>query len=243
MNEIDPRRIAITTALLVVFFVLGVGIVAYTQEKTAEQIRLNQEAVLLGQIVAVLPASHFDNNPAETAFVLPNPEQLNLGDSVLVAGVTPDAQDLAKAMRAGQVGFLATKDNQPKAVAVPVVTHRGYSGDIRLLVGVDAEQTITGVRVLQQNETPGLGDKILSSRTDWILAFDGRSLNDPASERWTVQKHGGEFDQFTGATISPRAVVEAVHQALVYVNTHYDQLFVMPSPKPDTMPIEEQANE
>lgn len=239
MNQIDPRRIAITTALLAVFFVLGVGFVAYTQEKTAEQIRLNQEAVLLGQIVAVLPDEHFDNNPAEQAFVLPDPEQLNLGEPVVPAESEPEEQNVRAALRAGQAGFLATYRHTPSAVAIPVVTHRGYSGDIRLLVGVDAEQTITGVRVLQQNETPGLGDKILASRTDWILSFDGRNLDNTPADDWTVEKQGGAFDQFTGATISPRAVVEAVHQALIYVQIHYDQLFVAPTPQPDARVPEE----
>ena len=235
MKDLELRRVVITTVILAVFFGLGVGFVAYTQQKTADQIELNRQAVLLGQIMAVLGSETHDNNPAEDPFLLPDPEALNLGalvldspgEGVLPASLTPEER--AQAMDAGQLGFRAREGGEVTVVAIPVVTHRGYSGDIRLLVGVRADGVVSGVRVLEQNETPGLGDKIQADKTDWILDFAGRRLGDPPQEDWAVKKDGGAFDQFTGATVSPRAVVEAVEDVLLYVGEHHRQLFEQPA--------------
>jgi electron transport complex protein RnfG len=114
-------------------------------------------------------------------------------------------------------------------VVLPVITHYGYSGDIKLIVGVDREGEITGVRVTKQNETPGLGDKIEANKTRWIFGFDGKSLGNPGEKGWAVKKDGGVFDQFSGATITPRAVVGAIHQVLEYVHQHHDELFETPT--------------
>ncbi len=230
----EIRQIVITSVLLAAFFALGVGFVAYTEQKTAEQIELNRQAVLLGQIMEVLAGEDYDNNPAEDAFILSDPEALNLGEPVIEpapAGLLPSLpsdEEQERAMTAGQLGFRARRDGETIAVAIPVVTHRGYSGDIRLLVGVEASGEVKGVRVLEQNETPGLGDKIKAEKTDWILGFTGRGLGNPPPEGWAVKKDGGVFDQFTGATISPRAVVEAVESALEYVEQHRSALFGTP---------------
>jgi electron transport complex protein RnfG len=91
---------------------------------------------------------------------------------------------------------------------------QGYAGPIRVLLGIDAEGRVLGARVLSHTETPGLGDKIEVARDDWILSFDGKSLGEPPPERWAVKKDGGDFDQFSGATITPRAVVSAVKGGL-----------------------------
>tara|TARA_R110002167_G_scaffold6594_3_gene30876 strand:+ start:2663 stop:3394 length:732 start_codon:yes stop_codon:yes gene_type:complete len=95
------------------------------------------------------------------------------------------------------------------------VEEGGYSGPIRLVMGVSSEGLILGVRVLSHSETPGLGDKIETAKDDWILSFNGLSLNNLADERWGVKKDGGDFDQFSGATITPRAVVKAVKKGLL----------------------------
>ncbi|MFN2381041.1 MAG: RnfABCDGE type electron transport complex subunit G [Guyparkeria sp.] len=235
MINLELRRVLITAVVLAVFFGLGVGFVAYTEQKTADQIELNRQAVLLGQIMAVLQGEMHDNNPAEDGFLLPDPEALNLGEPVIrptegeVLPTQLPAEQRELAMSAGQLGFGAREDGEVVAVAIPVVTHRGYSGDIRLLVGVRADGELTGVRVLVQNETPGLGDKIKADKTNWIHAFTGRQLGDPPADDWAVKKDGGVFDQFTGATVSPRAVVEAVRNALEYVDRHHRLLFDRPS--------------
>lgn len=100
----------------------------------------------------------------------------------------------------------------------------GYAGAIELILGVDARGEILGARVLSHSETPGLGDKIEASRDDWILGFNGLSLENPAPDRWAVKKDGGDFDQFTGATITPRAVVKAVKDGLELFGANRDAL-------------------
>ena len=101
----------------------------------------------------------------------------------------------------------------------------GYNGNITLLAGINRDGSLRGVRVVSHKETPGLGDAIEAEKSDWIRAFSGRSLRDPAAEQWTVQRDGGEFDQFTGATITPRAVVNAVRMALEYYEANRGRLF------------------
>ena len=101
----------------------------------------------------------------------------------------------------------------------------GYNGDIRLLAAIDVTGTVLGVRVVSHRETPGLGDPIEVERSDWVLGFTGKSLLSPQGKSWAVKRDGGEFDQFTGATISPRAVVKAVHNTLLYFKTNQKSLF------------------
>jgi len=111
------------------------------------------------------------------------------------------------------------------AIVLPVTATGGYSGDIELLVGIDRDFRISGVRVTAHRETPGLGDEIDTRRGDWIRGFDGHSLNAPLEERWAVKKDGGDFDQFTGATITPRAVVRAVRDTLLLSREQHALLF------------------
>lgn len=111
---------------------------------------------------------------------------------------------------------IARQDGQPVAAIVPAVAPDGYSGDIKLIVGINADGTLAGVRTLAHNETPGLGDKIELKKASWMLSFDDKSLTNPGLEGWEVKKDGGVFDQFTGATITPRAVVHQVRRALQF---------------------------
>jgi electron transport complex protein RnfG len=121
--------------------------------------------------------------------------------------------------------YRARKYGWPVAVVLAPVAPDGYNGTIRLLVAIKMDGTLAGVRVIQHRETPGLGDAIEAERSDWILGFDGKSLNDPVQEKWKVKRDGGDFDQFTGATITPRAVVKAVNKALLYFRLHGHSLF------------------
>lgn len=122
-------------------------------------------------------------------------------------------------------------NNQVIAVVLPFTAEGGYSGDIDLLVGVDKQLNINGVRVTHHRETPGLGDEIDTRRSNWIDSFTGLSLGQPTIAQWAVKKDGGVFDQFTGATITPRAVVRGVKEALLYSQQHQTQLFSATTPK------------
>jgi electron transport complex protein RnfG len=112
----------------------------------------------------------------------------------------------------------------------------GYNGDIRLLAGIDAGGTVLGVRVVSHRETPGLGDPIEVDKSDWILGFANKSLRNPETGGWAVKRDGGQFDQFTGATISPRAVVRTIHNTLLYFETNRQMLFETP-PKVESVKV------
>jgi len=103
----------------------------------------------------------------------------------------------------------------------------GYSGKITLLIAI-VNGELAGVRVVSHNETPGLGDYIDAAKSDWIKQFDHASLTHPDSSAWKVKKDGGRFDYMTGATITPRAVVKAVHKALRYYEQHGAEIFSRP---------------
>ncbi len=121
--------------------------------------------------------------------------------------------------------YRARQGEQPVAAVIASVAPEGYGGEIKLLVGIRYDGTLAGVRVVSHKETPGLGDAIEAERSDWILKFAGRSLTNPEEKRWKVKKDGGVFDQFTGATITPRAVVQAVHNTLLYYRKNREALF------------------
>ena len=129
--------------------------------------------------------------------------------------------------------FLATKAGKPATAIFEVTTNRGYSGAITLLVGVSAtQQTVTGVRVVSHKETPGLGDKMEirktpPNKTPWLYDFNNKSLGNPELSAWKVKKDNGDFDQFTGATITPRAIVNAVKSTLFYAQDNMDALFAL----------------
>ena len=103
---------------------------------------------------------------------------------------------------------------------IPFRSTEGYSGTIQLLIALDQDQRIVGLRAIDHKETPGLGDKIDTRKTDWILSFNGLSYGDLSPNDWAIDKDGGRFDSFTGATITPRAVVNALRDTLSYLNTH-----------------------
>jgi len=118
---------------------------------------------------------------------------------------------------------LAKRNGKIENIVFPVQSLAGYSGKITLLVGVNADTSISGVRVITHTETPGLGDKLELKKSPWILNFNNMRKSDP--KLWAVKKDGGQFDQFTGATITPRAVVNAIGKTLDYVKNHKDALF------------------
>ncbi len=108
---------------------------------------------------------------------------------------------------------------------LPLVAPDGYGGAIELLMGLDQNGAITGVRVIPPHaETPGLGDKIEIKKSNWIETFNGKSLENTSPEDWAIKKEGGAFDAFTGASITPRAVINAIHKGLIYFNTHQNKL-------------------
>lgn len=210
-EEVSTLRSMILAAwVLGIFAVLGTGLVALTFNATEERIAANERAALLANLNALVPADRYDNALTEDSVQVVDPALLGTSEPVTV--------------------YRAYRDGKPVAVLGAPVAPDGYSGSIRLLVGVYADGTLAGVRVLAHHETPGLGDAIDVSRSDWILGFADKSLERPTEAGWGVKKDGGIFDQFTGATITPRAVVKAVHRFLLYFRQHRDKLFAKSTP-------------
>lgn len=201
----NVRHILITAAILLLFAVLGTGLVAFTYDNTHEIIEANERAALLENLHALVPPERHDNDLVKDTLQVREPIQLGTDEPVTV--------------------YRARKAGQPVAAILTPVAPDGYNGDIKLLVAINADGRLAGVRVTAHRETPGLGDGIEASRSDWVLKFTGRSLTDPDEKRWAVKKDGGAFDQFTGATITPRAVVKAVKKALIYFQQNRQTLF------------------
>jgi electron transport complex protein RnfG len=196
--------IVLAAVVLSAFSVTGVALVAVTHQLMDGRIAENQRVAMQTKLKSIIPDGQFDNDPLE--------------DLVQVS-----ARDLLGAESTHV--YRVRKAGEPTAVILDTVVPDGYAGPIQLLVSVLRDGTIGGVRVLLHHETPGLGDKMEERKSDWVLSFDGKSLSDPTPERWAVKRDGGEFDQFTGATITPRAIVHGVKNTLIYVQQQGDTLF------------------
>ena len=192
---------------LAIFACASTGLVAVTHYLTKDTIKQQEQAQLLSVLNQVVPHDLHDNELFSSCILLNTPE---LGTE--------------QSMPA----YIATLNDQPSAIAIEAIAPDGYNGEIKLIVGIEQDGTILGTRVLSHKETPGLGDKIDLRVTDWITSFKGKQVTESNVSRWAVRKDGGDFDQFTGATITPRAVVKAVKKAVVYVNTNKETLYSQP---------------
>ena len=178
-----------------IFAIVTAGFIALTQLSTADRI---EEQIRLARSKALFEISPLDEH----------------NNDLLSDAFTLQAQALG--LTSAEQAFIAKQDGLPVALILPVIAPDGYTGSIRLIVGIDVSGKIQGVRVTEHRETPGLGDKIDLKKSAWILGFEDKSLSRPGTEGWQVKKDGGEFDQLTGATITPRAIVRAVFRALRY---------------------------
>jgi electron transport complex protein RnfG len=194
-----------SAALLALVAVIGTALLAGVHTVTRDRIAAQERRVVLEQLNQVLPADRYDNALHEDFLLIEDPGVFRHDDPVKV--------------------YRARSNGEPVAAVLNMVAPDGYNGDIRMLVAILMDGTISGVRVIAHRETPGLGDPVDHRRSDWVRGFDGRSLHDPEPTGWAVRRDGGEFDQFTGATITPRAVVEAVQRALVYFAAHKEAIF------------------
>ena len=198
------RSMLKNSLILGLFAVVTVALVASIQQVTAPRISAAERAAQTQLLSQLLPAGSFDN--------LLQDSQVRLAPDPLLGNLH------------GKTAYLARLHGQPSAIILPVTAPDGYSGAIQLLVAIKANGQLAGVRVLKHKETPGLGDKIELAKSLWVRGFDGKNLHDPAESGWAVKKDQGQFDQFAGATITPRAVVKAVHQALQYFDAHQREL-------------------
>ena len=187
------------------FAALGAALVGLTFNQTIDDIKYNEKLFLLKKLNNIIPAESYNND-------------------LLLDTITIQPSRLLNTKQVTQA-YRARKDNNNVAVVFTSIAPNGYNGSIRLLVGINVNGQLAGVRVVKHQETPGLGDVVSISHSDWILGFDNKSLSNPDSKHWKVKRDGGIFDQFTGATITPRAVVNAVHDALLYYEKNQEMLF------------------
>ncbi|MCU7938441.1 MAG: electron transport complex subunit RsxG [gamma proteobacterium symbiont of Bathyaustriella thionipta] len=200
------RNMLISAALLAVFGGLGTALVMFTFEATKERIEASEKANLLRNLNNIIPPESHDNNLLDHQLLVPASSKLGQTVPTTI--------------------YQAWQGGHPVAVAFPIISNEGYSGEIKLLIAIKANGHIYGVRVISHKETPGLGDKIEIAKNNWILGFDDKHLIESVTAPWKVKKDGGSFDQFTGATITPRAVVNAVFKALDYFNHNHNKLFL-----------------
>lgn len=209
------KRVGYQAMLLGGFSTLATALLVAGNLATKEVIQERQREDLQDSLSQVIPAARYDNDLLEGPLQLHGP----LGQPVTVYRGTLGRQ---VSVLAWQIGG------------------QGYAGEIKLLLGLDAAGGILGVRVLSHAETPGLGDKIEVEKNDWILHFNGLSLGNPPAEQWKVKKDGGRFDQFSGATITPRGVVQAIKEGLTFYQAHRTEL--LNPPVVTTQTVSREAN-
>lgn len=206
LGQSISQSISKNSLVLTVFALVTAGALALTNIGTQDRIANAERAAQQSALFEIIPPDIHDNDLLNDTIDVPQTALATLG---LTSG---------KIHRARHNGEIS-------ALIVPAMAHDGYSGDISMIVGVNRDGTVAGVRILLHKETPGLGDKIELKKNQWILDFNGKSLQIPVIEEWKVKKDGGLFDQFAGATITPRAVVGQVKLVLEFVAAHQQALF------------------
>lgn len=181
------------------------ALVAFTYQVTEKRIEANEQDWLERSLQPALSGLLYDGSVTESKIIVPPPHDLPGSDAAII--------------------YRVYAQGEPVAALFVVSARDGYSGPIRFLVGVDTEGIVTGVHVLEHRETPGLGDRVESAKSDWVKQFDGRSLVDPDPGGWAIKGDGGKFDQLTGASVTPRAIIKAMKDTLLYYDTHRVEIF------------------
>jgi electron transport complex protein RnfG len=185
--------------------VILTAILMWLAHTTRERIAANQQSGVTAGLQALMPPSSYDNDLLTDTIEVTAPDFLGTSRPVTV--------------------YRARRDGRPVAAIVRPIAPDGYRGPIELLVAISYDGTLIGVQVLRHHETPGLGDAFEQREAHWLDAFRGLSLENPPQQRWTVRRDGGEFDAFTGATITPRAIVKAVRRSLEFYRANRERLF------------------
>ncbi|WP_156904737.1 electron transport complex subunit RsxG [Ferrimonas senticii] len=194
--------------LLAAFGLAATAVVALTHAGTKDKIAEQKQQQLIATLDQIIPAGSYDNQPHQECHQLVSPQYLGNEQA--------------------HQAFVARLNGQPVAIAIETTAPDGYNGNIEVIVGVNWQGEILGVRTLEHAETPGLGDLIELRRSDWVTSFNGYRLEGEQDSRFGVKRDGGDFDQFTGATITPRAYVKAVKNALIYVERNKQQIVNAP---------------
>jgi electron transport complex protein RnfG len=210
-NWLEPSNLAqlrpkleFQTGILAGFALVASVLLGVTNCSTEGTIQRRLDEDLKKSLEEVVPAALYDNDLLQDTLNIPSAEY-NIGANETTV-------------------YIAKKSGNVSAVCFKFIAPDGYSGAINMIMGIDREGNILGVRVLSHKETPGLGDKIEVAKSNWILNFVGRSLDNLTPAKWSVKKDGGEFDQFAGATITPRKSVQAIYRGMQLFKAHQAQL-------------------
>ena len=206
-GRLTKYKTKINALLLTAFASVCTLLVALTHLWTAPIIEEQKQKDILNKLTQVLVDGKFDNNPLQQCVYV---------DDINITGLDSP-----------QIIYRATLDGEPYALIYQTRTQQGYNGLIELMVAVDKSGEVQGVRTLSHQETPGLGDKIEIAKSDWITSFDRKLVRDAQDPRWFVKKDGGDLDQFTDATITPRAIVNQLRTSIDTINGQFEQIFAM----------------
>lgn len=223
MLETIFKHTAKTALTLVAFSLCFTALMAAVYQVTKEPIAKSEAAARIALFQQVVTQDKYDNEVLK--------DTINIAPSNLLGNKKPTIANIAR------------MGNEPVAVILEAIAHDGYSDKIKLLVAINQDGSISGVRVLTHTETPGLGDYIDIAKANWIKLFDGESLQKSSSGRWKVKKDGGTFDYRAGATITPRAVVKTVQKALQYYEQNKKTLLAPKSLQKEPVQQEEASNE
>ena len=204
---------------LAVIAAICTALVALTYRLTAERIVANEQAWLERSLQPALSGLFYDSGVTESKIIIPPPHELPGSETAII--------------------YRVYAEDAPVAALFIVSARDGYAGPIRILAGIDTMGVVTGVHVLAHRETPGLGDRVESTKSDWVKQFNGRSLLDPEPTGWAIKGDGGQFDQLTGASVTPRAIIKAIKETLLYFEAHSEEIFAEAIPETDKEEIEQ----
>ena len=208
MKENAMIKSGLTLALIAA---ICTGLVAITYQSTQARIAANEQAWLERSLQPALSGLFYDSGVTESKLVIPPPHELPGSEPAII--------------------YRVYAQTTPVAALFVVSARDGYAGPIRLLIGIDMDGRVTGVHVLEHRETPGLGDRVESSKSDWVRQFNGHSLVDPEPARWRIKVDGGQFDQLTGASVTPRAIIKAIRETLLYFGANEEAIFATAIPE------------
>jgi Na+-translocating ferredoxin:NAD+ oxidoreductase subunit G len=205
MSETIFKHASKTAITLIAFALVFTALLAYVFNITKAPIEKSEAEARMALFRQIVPENMHDNDILK--------DQVSIAPNDLLGN------------KQATIANRARINNASAAVILEAIAHDGYSGDIKLLIAIKYDGTISGVRILSHKETPGLGDYIDIAKGNWIKLFDGESLTKTSDKNWNVKKDNGTFDYMAGATITPRAVVKAVHKALQYFEANKQTLF------------------
>lgn len=217
------RAIGKNSAVLGVFAIVTTAAIAGTYLLTRNAIAEQERAARARALLQVVPPARHDNDMLDDTLPVSDSTYLHLDGREQI--------------------FVARMHGRPVAFIIPAIAPDGYGGPIKLIVGVNVDGTVAGVRAVSEHETPGLGDQIDIKKSNWVLQFDGRSIGNPPADQWKVKKDQGVFDQFTGATITPRAVTGEVYKTLVWFGKHRKELLAAAAKVPPAAASKESRDE